>query len=128
MLWPLGEGEDAELFALPAEDRALQFFQLVADWEEAWGLKDADGWVVDKESDSLPLWPHAALADACAARRWPDATPEPVPLDDLLIDLLPLLAADHLRVAVFPAPDHPGLLLSAVDAADRLERELQITE
>jgi hypothetical protein len=128
MLWPLGEGEDAELFALPAEDRALQFFQLVADWEEAWGLKDADGWVVDKESDSLPLWPHAALADACAARRWPDATPEPVPLDDLLIDLLPLLAADNLRVADFPSPDDPGLLLSPVEVADRLEGELQIAE
>jgi Protein of unknown function (DUF2750) len=128
MLWSLEEGEETELFALPAEDRAIQFFQLVADWEEAWGLKDAQGWVVDKERDALPLWPHAALAEICAGKRWPDAVPEPVPLDDLLIDLLPLLAADGLRVAVFPAPGDTGLLLTPVEAADRLERELQIAE
>jgi hypothetical protein len=126
--WPLEEGEAAELFALPAADRAIQFFQLLADWEEAWGLKDAQGWVVVKETDALPLWPHSALAEACATQRWPDATPEAVPLDDLLIDLLPLLAADGLQVAVFPSPDDPGLLLSPVETADRLERELQIAE
>ena len=128
MRWLLEEGEEAELFALPADGRAIQFFQLLADWEEAWGLKDAEGWVVDKESDALPLWPHSALAEACAAKRWPDATPEAIPLDDLLIDLLPLLAADNLRVAVFPSPGDPGLLLSPVEASDRLERELRITE
>jgi hypothetical protein len=128
MRWLLEEGEEAELFALPADGRAIQFFQLLADWEEAWGLKDAEGWVVDKESDALPLWPHSALAEACAAKRWPDAAPEAIPLDDLLIDLLPLLAADNLRVAVFPSPGDPGLLLSPVEASDRLERELQITE
>jgi hypothetical protein len=128
MRWLLEEGEEAELFALPADGRAIQFFQLLADWEEAWGLKDAEGWVVDKESDALPLWPHSALAEACAAKRWPDATPEAIPLDDLLIDLLPLLAADNLRVAVFPSPGDPGLLLSPVETSERLERELQITE
>jgi hypothetical protein len=129
MLWLLEEGEAAELFALPAADRAIQFFQLLADWEEAWGLKDAQGWVVDKERDALPLWPHAALAEICAGQRWPDAAPEPVSLDDLLIDLLPLLAADSLQVAVFPSPADPGgLLLSPVEVADRLELELQIAE
>jgi hypothetical protein len=128
MLWLLEEGEEAELFALPAVDRAIQFFQLLADWEEAWGLKDAEGWLVDKQTDALPLWPHSTLAEACAGKRWPDATPEPVSLDDLLIDLLPLLAADNLRVAVFPSPDDPGLLLSPVEVADRLEGELQIAE
>jgi hypothetical protein len=95
-LWPLEEGEAEELFALPAADRAIQFFQLLADWEEAWGLKDAQGWVVDKKSDALPL--------------------------------CPLLAAESLSLAVFPSPTDPGLLLSPIEAADRLESELQIAE
>ena len=126
--WPLEEGESDELFALPAADRAIQFFQLIADWEEAWGLKDAHGWVVDKKSDALPLWPHAELAEICAGQLWPDAAPEAISLDDLLIDLLPLLAAESLNLAVFPSPTDPGLLLSPVEAADRLESELQIAE
>jgi hypothetical protein len=128
MIWEIEDGEVEELLALPPEDRAIQFFQLLADWEEAWGLKDPAGWVVPRATDALPLWPHPTFAAACAAQSWTDATPEPVAIDELLIDLLPLLAADGLRVAVFPSLEDPGLLLTPVEFADRLERELQITE
>jgi hypothetical protein len=126
MTWPLEDGELRELLALPAADRAVNFFQLVADWEEAWGLKDGNGWVVGRETDALPLWPHAELAEVCARGPWEGAAPEPVSLDDLLVDLLPLLASDNLRVAVFPTPDEPGLLMSPTEMSERLEQELRI--
>lgn len=126
MTWPITEDETVELLALPAVDRAVNFFQLVADWEEAWGLQDENGWVVGRETDALPLWPHAAFAEACARGPWEGAVPAAVPLDDLLVDLLPLLAADNLRAAVFPTPDDPGLLLTPAELGERLERELQI--
>jgi len=126
MTWEMGDGESRELLALPAEDRSINFFQLIADWEEAWGLKDVTGWVVAKETDALPLWPHPALAEACARGPWEGAVPKPVPLDELLIDLLPLLAGDRMQVAVFPSPDDPGLLLNPEEFGERLERELQI--
>ncbi len=126
MTWPIEEEEVRELQALPAAERAVNFFQLVADWEEAWGLQDGEGWVVGKETDALPLWPHAAFAEACAHGPWSGAVPAPVSLDDLLIDLLPLLAADNLRAAVFPTPDDPGLLLTPTEVGERLEEELQI--
>ncbi len=126
MIWPIAEEEVRELLALPAADRAVNFFQLVADWEEAWGLQDDQGWVVGRETDALPLWPHAAFAEACARGPWEGAAPAAVALDDLLIDLLPLLAADNLRAAVFPTPDDPGLLLTPTEVGERLEQELQI--
>ncbi len=126
MSWPIGEEEIRELMALPAADRAVNFFQLVADWEEVWGLQDENGWVVGRETDALPLWPHAAFAEACARGPWEGAVPGMISLDDLLVDLLPLLAADTLRAAVFPTPDDPGLLLTPTELGDRLERELQI--
>ncbi|HEY4592832.1 MAG TPA: DUF2750 domain-containing protein, partial [Thermoanaerobaculia bacterium] len=112
MTWPIEESEIRELLALPAAGRAVNFFQLVADWEEAWGLQDDHGWVVGRENDALPLWPHSAFAEACARGPWQGAVPGAIPLDDLLVDLLPLLAADNLRAAVFPTPDDPGLLLN----------------
>ncbi|HEY0514762.1 MAG TPA: DUF2750 domain-containing protein [Thermoanaerobaculia bacterium] len=124
--WDLGEDEARRLLALPAADRAVSFFQLIADWEEAWGLRDADGWVVSRETDALPLWPHATLAGACAHGPWEDAAPESVSIDDLLEDLLPLLEEDGLRIAVFPSPDDPGLLLAPGEVRERLERELEI--
>jgi len=67
--WELGEEEARQLLALSAADRAAGFFQLVADWEEAWGLVDAQGWVVAAATGALPLWPHAHLAAACARGR-----------------------------------------------------------
>lgn len=124
--WELGEEEARQLLALSAADRAAGFFQLVADWEEAWGLVDAQGWVVAAATSALPLWPHAHLAAACARGPWSDTTPQPIPLDELTADLLPQLTGDGLRVAVFPSPDDPGLLLSPAEVEERLEQELQL--
>lgn len=126
MSWEIAEEEARQLLELPAGDRAIQFFQLIADWEEAWGLRDADGWVVGRETDALPLWPHVTLAEACAVGPWEGALPEPVALDDLLEDLLPLLEEDSLGIAVFPSPHDPGLLLSSAEVRERLEREMEI--
>ncbi|MFL6237856.1 MAG: DUF2750 domain-containing protein [Thermoanaerobaculia bacterium] len=125
MTWPIEESEIRELFALPAADRAVNFFQLVVDWEEAWGLQDENGWVVGEGNDALPLWPHSAFAEACARGPWEGAVPGSISLDDLLVDLLPLLAADNLRAAVFPTPDSPGLLMTPAELGERLEEELR---
>lgn len=128
MSWEIAEDEARRMLALPSEDRAVTFFQLLADWEEAWGLQDADGWVVGKDTDALPLWPHSDFAEACAQGAWEGASPVVVPLDDLLDELLPLLEEDGLRVAVFPSPDRAGALMSPADFRNRLESELAIGE
>ena len=126
MSWETGEEELRALQSLSAADRAVHLVQLVADWEEAWGLMDDQGWVVAKETDALPLWPHADLARACAQDNWEGAEPAAIPLDDLLEDLLPLLEEDGLRTALFPTPDDPGVLLDAVELGRRLETELDL--
>lgn len=128
MSWEIGEEEVRRLLALPAADRTVNFFQIVADWEEAWGLQDADGWVVGKDTDALPLWPHSDFAEACAQGPWEGAAPAVVSLDDLLDDLLPLLEEEGLRVSVFPSPDRAGTLLPPADFRQRLEAELAIGE
>lgn len=126
MSWETGEDELRALQSLSAADRAVQFVQLVADWEEAWGLLDEQGWVVAKETDALPLWPHPDLARACALGNWEGTEPEAIPLDDLLEELLPLLEEDGLRIALFPTPEDPGSLLDASELGRRLEAELDL--
>ena len=126
--WEIEESEVEQLLALSAGDRAIAFFQLVADWEEAWGLRDDAGWVVAKETDALPLWPHPAFAAACAQEAWEGTTPELIPIDDFLEELLPLLEEDSLLVAVFPTPGDPGTLLSPAEVKQRLEAEMEIGE
>jgi Protein of unknown function (DUF2750) len=128
MTWEIEEEEVRQLLALPAADRAVTFFQLAADWEEAWGLKDSAGWIVARETGALPLWPHATFAAACARGAWEGAVPEAVPLGELLEDLLPLLAEDGLAVAVFPAPEEAGIVMPPGEVRERLERELELGE
>jgi hypothetical protein len=126
MSWETGEEELRALQSLSAADRAVHLVQLVADWEEAWGLLDDQGWVVAKATDAFPLWPHADLARACAQGNWEGAEPEAIPLDDLLEELLPLLEEDGLRTALFPTPDDPGVLLEAPELRRKLEAELEL--
>lgn len=128
MTWAIEEDEIRQLLALPAADRAVNFFQLVVDWEEAWGLKDRRGWVVGRKTDALPLWPHAVFAEACAQGPWQGALPGSISLDELLVDLLPLVAGDGLRVAVFPTPEDSGLILTPQELGERLEREMEMGE
>ena len=82
--------------------------------------------MVASETDALPLWPHPTLAAACAVGPWEGALPEAVPLDEMLEDLLPLLAEDGLRIAAFPSPHHPGLLLTPDEVREQIEREIEI--
>jgi len=126
MTWEIDEEEVRQTLALPAGERAAAFFQLAADWEEAWGLKDSAGWIVSRDSESLPLWPHSAFAEACARGAWEDAAPAAISIDELLEGLLPLLEEDGLRVAVFPAPDDAGTVLSLRELRERLEQELEL--
>ena len=126
MTWEIDADEVRQILALPAGERAVTFVQIVADWEEAWGLKDAAGWIVARESDALPLWPHFAFAEACARGAWEGAAPEAMSLGELLEDLLPLLAADGLAVAVFPVPEDAGVVMPPGELRDRLEAELEI--
>jgi Protein of unknown function (DUF2750) len=126
MTWEPGDGEMDRLAALSAVDRAVHLVQLVADWEEAWGLKDSQGWVVSEQTQAFPLWPHPQLARACAVETWKGAEPAPLNLEELLSDLLPLLEEDGLRVALFPAAGDPGTILTPAELRERLEAELEL--
>jgi hypothetical protein len=124
--WELAEDEARDALALPPRGRYTLFLQLACDWEEAWGLRNPDGWVLASDpdgagGDAFPLWPHPDLARACAQGPWEDAEPAAIPLDELLDALLPLLEEDRLRVATFPAPGGESWLV----APDELRRDLE---
>lgn len=128
MSWEIAEGEAERIAALPASVRQRLFLQLVADWGEAWGLRDGEGWILQRRSDGdvFPLWPHSEVAALCAQGRWEGCLPEPITLDEVLAELLPLLEEDGLRVAVFPSAEDEGALLQPAELARSLEAELAL--
>jgi len=63
---------DAVLRARP-EKRYAYFVNRVADWEEVWGLRNADGWVMsatDAGQQVAPFWPFRAFAERAAVGSW----------------------------------------------------------
>ena len=128
LTWEIGEDEARQILALPAEGRYRSFLMLLADWEEAWGLKDENGWIVRSEdgNETFPLWPHSTFAQSCARGVWEGAVPGPVSLDDLLESLLPLLAEDGILLEIFPTPEEAGRVISSEAFREELERELEL--
>lgn len=129
--WVLSADERRQMLALPPRERYGLFLQITIDWDEVWGLHSSEGWVLSSGEDgrdALPLWPHPDFAEACAHAAWEGTRPEPVPLDELLSDLLPLLEEDGIRVAVFPSPRGEGVLVSPDELRRDLEAELKLGE
>jgi hypothetical protein len=129
MSWELDDEERRLAPALPAKERYSYFIQVLVDQEEAWGLRNDEGWVLGSDperGDMLPLWPHSAFAEACARGTWDDAKPAEIPLDDLLENLLPLLEEDRITVAAFPTPEGDSVLIKPEELGRDLLAEIEL--
>jgi hypothetical protein len=128
MSWDLEMDEKEMVLALSARERYGYFVQLAVDGEEAWGLKNADGWVLagDEERDAFPIWPHKDFAAACALEDWEGAVPEPIALEELVQDLIPILEEDGIAVAVFPGLDGESAIVTPEDLRRDLEAEIEL--
>lgn len=131
MSWELDDEERRLILALPPKERYSYLLQMLVDTEEAWGLRDDQGWVVKSDperGDLFPLWPHSAFAEACAQGPWADARPAEISLDDME-ELLPLLEEDHITVSAFPsAPEGDSHLVAPEELARALHAELELGE
>lgn len=131
MSWDLEQGERELVLALSARERYGYFIQLAVDTEEAWGLKNEEGWMLagdggDDDRDAFPIWPHPDFATACAVGDWQGAVAEPIGLDELVEDLLPILEEDGISVAVFPTPDGDSAIVAPAAFRADLEAEIEL--
>ena len=111
----ISEQEYAAVIALSGSDRYRHFIRHVADTEELWSLKSAEGWVLmaaDDGHELVPVWPHARYAQACAEGKWQDAEPAAIPLDRWLERWTPGMTQDGRYVTVFPTPGGKGVVVS----------------
>jgi hypothetical protein len=116
---PLTPEELRALLAQPPSQRAQWMIDDVARHETAWGLEDAQGWVVAKLAQAipggpayaLPLWPRQDLAalEARDSREQPKA----IDLESLLEELLPEVQAGGWAVLAFSVKDAGQTYLAA---------------
>lgn len=122
---PLKPEELDRLAAQSPEARGAWMLDDCARHEEAWLLRDAQGWVLFKLANppaqgspfALPLWPRQELA-ALAARDAGDQ-PERVELEDLIEELLPEVAERGWHCLACPGANG-AWVLSAPDLGERL--------
>ena len=103
----VSDKEFTAVVGLSGPDRYGYFVRAVADWEEIWTLRTAEGFVTMADADERPLvpvWPHRRFAEACAASQWNGAEATAIPLDKWLKAWTPGMKKDDLGVAVFPVP------------------------
>ena len=124
MPYRLEEGQLDSLLALSSEDRYRHFLEKVADWEELWGARDTDGWLVQATSDGqsyISLWPHPHFAIDAIKRHCPGNFEEEIDFEFLLNQWLPLLKQEGIKISVFPNRQWHSVLVDA----DKFEADLK---
>ena len=99
--------EFAAVVQLPAAKRYAHTVCQSADWGALWGLRNSDGWVTvadDVGRPAVAVWPHKQYAEACASDTWAGTTSAEIEIHDAIEKLLPALAREGTKVAVFPTP------------------------
>lgn len=113
--------EIANMFKKTPETRLKFFLDTVAKTQTVYGLADVEGWALlgnedeADETDILPLFPNAALAEAF--RKAVDFTAYTVESVDLeeLFEWLGELEEDGTLIAILPNPQLEGMVLEAAD-------------
>lgn len=91
--------------ALSSKDRFSHFIGMIADWEQLWGVRNEEGWLVPLAPDKLeyfPVWPHPEYAQKIADKHFPGHVATEIGLDEFIEDWLPKLERDGAKVAAFP--------------------------
>jgi hypothetical protein len=115
------------VLALPGRDRYDHFIKQAADKQRVWSLRDAGGWVFstgDERTSLLPLRPHPDYASLAATDEWTGAIPDAIGLNELLNEMLPVLAERGVGVLVFPTPEGEGVVPPLEQFISDLQAEL----
>ena len=128
MAWILRDQEIKAVTGLNGAKRCEYLVKRVADTEQLWSLRAADGWVQmgdDTGAPLFPIWPHERYAEACATGDWADCKPAPISLEDWLQAWTPGLEKDARKVAVFPLATGAGVVMAPRDLESALRQELE---
>lgn len=112
------------ILALPAPKRYSHFIKKAVGWKKVWALYN-DGWAMSETSEGVlvfPIWPEREYAELCISGEWESYEPEPIDIDDVLGDMIPMLRERNILPGVFFTM-HDG----SVDIdVDRFEADLKL--
>jgi hypothetical protein len=113
--------EQREMMEADAGDRYEYFVKQVSEFDEAWALRDDEGFMAVEGEDGVtcfPLWPAEAYARRAAVDEFANMRPEAIPLDELLTKMLPAWAKQNVAISVFWVPPGKGVVVTAEQLID----------
>jgi hypothetical protein len=122
--------EIEEVLKLDGPARFKYFVKWVVAWSHAWGLWDA-GWASGVDDDGVtvfPLWPAQEYAERSRTEEWTNFQPKEIPIDDLLNDLIPMLAEKGMRPGIFPTPSGKWVLPTTDELRSAIRKEMELYE
>lgn len=109
---------------LDGPTRAKHFVKRVLDAEAAWSLWK-DGWpllATSEETPVLPLWPAREYAELHRDGDLAEYELDEIQLEDLLDNILPMLAEQGVLVGIFPTQIGKGVPMKADELAAWLQQ------
>jgi hypothetical protein len=101
----INDKQYASVLALDGPKRFKHFVAQVADWEQVWGLRTDDSWMLVSDSEghvAFPVWPHERYAAGYDAANGSGCTPKPIEVHEFIEKWIPRFANEGKLLAVFP--------------------------
>lgn len=127
MPYDLNPEQAKSVLALDSSARSTHCLGLIGDWEELWGVRNDEGWLVPCAPDDvqyLPIWPHPEYAQMTADDRFPGYIPERITLSDFMSEWLPRMKEDGVKVGVFPDIEWTMWIMDPDDVVASLDDEI----
>ncbi|MFK8046929.1 MAG: DUF2750 domain-containing protein [Halioglobus sp.] len=107
--------------------RHSYFITKIVGWQQLWGAKKGDQWLVPKSPEKFeyfPLWPHPKCAQQALAVHFPGYEASEISLAELLEYWLPLFSHNNVQPAVFPNHEWAFSSVEASQLDQQLRKEL----
>jgi hypothetical protein len=127
MPYKMNDKQFEAVLALESVDRYEHFISKVVDWEQLWGVKSEEGWLVPVAPEGFeyfPLWPHPEFAQKITDQHFPGHTATEISLEALTDHWLPLFEEDNVKVAIFPNNDWTFWCVDARELKEALINEM----
>lgn len=128
MPYKINEQQFNAVLALTNDARYQHFVSKVADWQQLWGVRTKNGWLIPVTPEGVeyfPLWPHPEYAQRVADVNWPGHEAEQLDYELLISGGLDELGNDNIKVAVFPNMAWQCILSDARQLVSDLRIEAQ---
>ena len=128
MPYKMNDKQFEAVLVLDSSKRFDHFISEVADWEQLWGVKSDEGWLVPVAPEGFeyfPLWPHFEYAQKMADENFPGHKAVEISLEELLDHWIPLFEKDKVQVAVFPNREWTFWCIEPRELKEELLNELE---